>query len=593
MKTSTLLIFFGLAFFYLASPAIAQEDDAYDDYSYLWEDSKAKAKEAKLKAKEEKKRQKELEKMRKKGLLPDTTITEESTAMDTIQSKPDSIQSVSDSIQTVSDTTTQQYSIPSDTIKTPVDTVRQEVIEEPLDEEVLEDEVEEPKKEKEKRDLSGPPVEDFRSGMSSGGGGSSFDGGLTVTQIDDQWYAGMTLNPELNLGKVGVGLNIPILYGLDDKSIRTEIFEDGVGVARLITYLRLGVQKTDPIYFKVGQLNNTMIGFGGLVNNYTNSTSFEKRKVGIHYDFNVKGLVGIDGLYSDFNFSSLNLLAVRPYIRPMAWSSIPIVKTFEIGTTFMKDNDQTKLTSTDSTFTTYGLTSEGIGAFGLDAGLTLLRVPFIQIDLFATYSKLNVQSDSLDQIIASSTLSTLDNGFQDGSGASVGLNFRFHFIADILALDARIERLNYTEHYLPQFFDATYEINKDAKIASLLSAEEMSGIYGSLTGHILKKVEIGGSLMIPDNISAETPATVRVHADLDRLADKFSFHGSYIKGNLTDLGDAFTFDEQSLAKIRVIYHLNKFLATGLDYYWAFTPTGDGGYRATKYVSPYFGLSIAF
>ena len=99
--------------------------------------------------------------------------------------------------------------------------------------------------------------------------------------------------------------------------------------------------------------------------------------------------------------------------------------------------------------------------------------------------------------------------------------------------------------------------------------------------------------MIPDEITAETPAVVRVNADLDRLADKFSFHGSYIKGGLTDLNDTFTFDERSLAKLRVIYHLNKFLATGLDYYWAFTPTGDGSYKPEKYVSPYFGLSIAF
>lgn len=187
----------------------------------------------------------------------------------------------------------------------------------------------------------------------------------------------------------------------------------------------------------------------------------------------------------------------------------------------------------------------------------------------------------------------MSDGFQDGTGASVGVNFRFHFIADLLSTDIRIERLNYSDHYLPQFFDATYEINKDAKIYALGAAEKMSGFYGSLTGHILKKVQLGGSLMIPDDITEATPATVRVNADLDRLADKFSFHGSYIKGNLTDLGDTFKFDERSLAKLRVVYHLNKFLAAGFDYYWAFTPTADGGYKATKYVSPYFGLSIQF
>jgi hypothetical protein len=84
-----------------------------------------------------------------------------------------------------------------------------------------------------------------------------------------------------------------------------------------------------------------------------------------------------------------------------------------------------------------------------------------------------------------------------------------------------------------------------------------------------------------------------VNADVDRLAGKFSVHGSYIKGGLTDLGDAFKLDERSIAQVRFIYHLNRFLATGLDYYWAFTPVEDGSYKATRYVSPYFGLSISF
>jgi len=408
----------------------------------------------------------------------------------------------------------------------------------------------------------------------------------------------LVLNPEFSIGKVGVGLNVPVLYGLDDQSIRTEIFKDGVGAARLITYIRYGVQKADPVYVKVGQLNNTMVGFGGLINNYTNSTSFEKRKVGLHYDLNVKGLAGIDGVYSDFSPGSFNLFAIRPYVRPMAWTPIPIVRTFEFGATIVRDKDQSKIVTSDSTSTSYLFTRNGIGAFGLDMGVTLLRVPFIQIDLFATYSKLNVTSEALTDSLESNYATTnepsiMSDGFENGSGASVGINFRFHFIADILSTDVRIERLNYSDHYLPQFFDATYEINKDARIYALGGAEKMSGFYGSLTGHILKKVQLGGSLMIPDDVTEATPATVRVNADLDRLADKFSFHGSYIKGNLTDLGDTFKFDERSLAKLRVIYHLNKFLAAGFDYYWAFTPTADGGYKPTKYVSPYFGVSVQF
>ncbi|MFY0605334.1 MAG: hypothetical protein JXR10_01380 [Cyclobacteriaceae bacterium] len=607
MTKSILYSLLILIFSGIVAPINAQDSgvDDYSDYSYLWEDSKKK--------KKKKNKDQPVEQAPEEVVEPEPQAEPEPQIESTPE--PQMVTPPADSLinenNIPSDSTNNEVEQPEESLETTepepqVEEMPEEVPQEstiPQDtttqEEPEEIQEEKPKKEKKpkKERPDTPPVQDFRAGSGVQSGGS-FDGGLTVTNIDNQYFVGMVLNPEFSIGKVGVGLNVPILYGLDDKSIRTEIFKDGVGAARLITYVRYGIQKRDPIYVKVGQLNNTMVGFGGLINNYTNSTSFEKRKLGIHYDVNYKGFVGIEGLYSDFSPGSFNLFSIRPYVRPLIFTGIPIVKTFEIGATIVSDKDQTDIPTSDSTATTYMFTRDGVGAFGIDAGLTLLSIPFIQIDLFANYSNLNISSPLLTDSLTATYNSlneptTLADGFKSGSGTSVGLNFRFNFIADLLSTDIRIERLNYQDHYLPQFFDATYEINKDNKIYALGAAQSMKGIYGSLTGQILKKVELGGSLMIPDVVSAETPATVRVHANLDRLADKFSFHGSYIKGNLTDLGDAFTFDQRSLAKLRAIYHLNKFLATGLDYYWAFTPTGDGGYKATQYVSPYFGLSIKF
>ncbi len=555
MMKSLLSLCFIIYLFGLVQPVMAQEEDPFADYSYLWDDDKKKKKKKKKKKNDEQ---------------VDQPVTE-SFVQDTVP-------------QDVAGNTYAADSIP------PEETAVEPIIEEPEQEELAEEvediAEEKPKKEKkarENRDL--PPTQDFRAGLPAGENKGSFTGGFTFTEIDGQYYVGLVLSPEFSLGKVGLGLNIPVLYGIQSNSFRTEIFEDGVGVARLVRYLRLGSQKRDPIYFRVGELSSAMIGFGGLVNNYTNTTSYEKRKLGVHYDLNFRGLVGLEGLYSDFNPASLNLFAIRPYTRPLAQSGIPIVRTFEIGGQYILDKDQTAIATSDSTSTTYQYTKDGVGAFGFDAGITLLSIPFIQIDLFTTYSKLNVANQALKD--------TLGDGFTNGSGFSTGLNFRLNFIADLFNTDIRIERLNYTENYLPQFFDASYEINKDAKLLSLSGTPKMSGIYGSLQGHIAHKVQLGGSLMIPDEISDEAPAVVRLNADLERLGDKVSLHANYIKGNLSTLKDAFTFDENSLAKVRFIYHMNKFLAVGMDYYWAFAPAEDGSYKATRYMSPYFGLSIDF
>ena len=395
--TTVIIFFLTMAFAHAQDPT---EEDSFDDYSHLWEDDKAKEKAEKKRLKEEKKQQK---KQRQQGVSSSTNNTA----------------NTEDSSNTGSAN--------------------------------------------EPTDLSDLATEDFRAGLPGLDPANYFSGGFTYANVGGESLVGLTLSPEFKLGKVGIGLNVPLLYSLDDNSFRSEIFTDGIGVARLITYVRYGVQKADPVYIKVGQLDNTMIGFGSLVNNYTNSTSYEKRKIGLHYDVNIKGMYGIEGMYSDFDPASLNLLVLRPYVRPLASTGIPIVKTLEFGATYVRDGDQTDIPVTDETSTKYTFTEPGISAFGLDMGVTLLRVPFIQIDLFAGYSKLNVESDVLTTTLTNSFNATgepsqMSDGFSNGSGISAGVNFRMHFIADIFSTDVRIERLNYNEHYLPQFFDGAYEI---------------------------------------------------------------------------------------------------------------------------------------
>ncbi|MEQ8627723.1 hypothetical protein [Ekhidna sp.] len=546
IRAAILFTFFFVGFAF--SGFTQDTGDDYSDYSYLWDDDDDKKKKKRKKKKGSKKTQVDTLQVPTDSLLLDSLNQASLTAADTLL--PDTTNIDADSLET---------------------------------DEAL---AEEPKPKRER--VERPPISDFREPMVLPNEDGSINGGMTYTQIDGKDYVGLVLSPEFKFGKVGVGLNVPILYGLDDKSIRTEIFEDGVGVARLIRYVRYGVQKSDPVYVKAGEISGLMLGYGGLMNNYTNTTSYEKRKVGIHADFNYDRFIGLELMYSDLNPQSLNLFAARPYIRPLSSFPLKVINTLEVGTSFIIDKDQTDIITSDSTSTTYTFTKSGAKGFGVDMGLTLLSTPFIQIDMFASYSKLNIKSDTLTQL----TNAFGETDFKTGSGMSVGMNFRMHFIADAFSTDIRIERLNNSDHYIPQFFNATYEINKDARIASLIGTEGKSGIYGSLRGHVMKKVSLGGSLMIPDDISAASPAFVELSADMERLANKFSFHGSYVKGDLDDLGDAFSFDERSLAKMRFIYHMNKFLATGVDYYWLFTPTAEGGYEATKYVMPYFGVSIA-
>ena len=418
---------------------------------------------------------------------------------------------------------------------------------------------------------------------------SLFSAAFGYAHIGEKNYAGVRLNPELRLGKLGVGFDIPVYFNLDNGKMYTDEFKDGTGVLRMISYLSYGRKKKDPLYIKAGQLRGEHVGYGSLVNNYNNSMSFEKRKTGVSYDICIKKIVGIEGMYSDFDASSFNLFAIRPYVRPFGASEIPVIKTLDMGFTYVTDKDKSK--RYDESHDINHFLKDGMNAWSVDMGITLVNSSVFNLGWYAHYSKLRkVESDSLKTYFAAPE--TLAN-YDSGTGMGIGLNANMKIIGNLFKLNARIERLWYSDNYMPQFFDAMYELNKDAKIAQLGRAEKQEGIYGSLNASILDKIIIGGNLLLPDDINETSPAFMQLHLRTKDLFDKILIEGSYSKGNLTKLDDAFKFDENSLAVMRFAYKINPFLYTGVDYRWAWIEKEDGNYKIDNSVMPYVALRFNF
>ncbi|PCH70423.1 MAG: hypothetical protein COC06_04710 [Bacteroidales bacterium] len=418
---------------------------------------------------------------------------------------------------------------------------------------------------------------------------SMFTGAFAFAQIGGENYAGVRFQPDLSFGKVGIGLDVPVYFNLDNGDLYTDEFKNGTGVLRLISYLRYGRKKKDPVYVKLGQLKGESLGYGSLLNNYSNSPSFEKRKAGLSYDIRIKKIFGIEGMYSDFNTQSFNLFAIRPYVRPFGASGIPIIKTLDFGFSCITDKDQTKRFGDNSEINEF--LSDGIKAYGLDMGILLLNSGFINLTGYAHYSRLSkVKSDSL---AAYHQLTPPTQGYDAGKGTGIGLNANMNVIGNLFRLNTRIERLWYTDNYIPQFFDAMYEVNKDAKIAMLGDVKSQQGIYGSLTASILDKIMVGGNLLLPDNVSESSPATMQLNLRTQDLFDKIIIEGYYTKGNLTKMSDTFKFDSNSLALMRFAYKITPFLVTGVDYRWSWSEQEDGSFKADNSVMPYMALKFQF
>ena len=412
---------------------------------------------------------------------------------------------------------------------------------------------------------------------------------LAFARIGGENYIGMRLKPELNFGKIGLGLDIPLYFNAETGKLYSQEFKNGSGILRLISYARYGRKKKDPVYIKLGQLNYESIGYGNLVHNYSNSPSYEKRKIGVSYDIRIKKIIGIEGLYSDFNLESFNLFAIRPYVRPFGASEIPVIKTLDFGFTYVTDHDNTNRFGDKSGKNEF--LSKGINAMSFDMGITFINSNFINLTGYAHYTQLNkVKSDSL-QNYHQQTPPT--QGYNIGKGGGIGLMGNMNVIGNFFRLHSRIERLWYSDNYMPQFFNAHYEVNKDAKILALGNARSKEGIYGSLTASLIDKIFVGGHLMLPDNVSNENPATLQLNLKTKDLFDKIIIEGYYSKNNLVDFSDAFRFDNNSLAVMRFAYKISPFIATGVDYRWQWNKQDDGTFKADNSVMPYVAMRFQF
>lgn len=423
------------------------------------------------------------------------------------------------------------------------------------------------------------------------------------TNIGGESVIGFRVQPDLQIGKLGVGLDIPIQFSITNKKFRTEEFQDGIGLLRMVRFLSWGTKKKDDYYIKVGDLTGSFLGYGMLINNYSNSISVDKRKIGVDLDFCFGKMWGIEVLYSDVNVKSINMLGIRPYIRPLGLTGIPILKTFDIGVQYVTDRDQTgnmlagDATSNHNTFIGKG----GVNAEAIDMGVTLLNLPMVRLQAFASGARLErnrsaalstALHDSINNGGNAEYIMDVQNYEKDGVGygVSTGLDFKFKFLGNILRLDARAERLWYTNNFIPHFFDVSYEMNKDARIMEAVTAKAQKGYYAELGLMVLSKIMVSGGLLMPDDMGPNNPALLRLVMDGSKISKSIILQGEYVKGGLTSFNDVISLDERSLVSVRAAYKLMGIFMVGVDYNWTWVNVG-GTFKPSSYFAPYVGVKL--
>lgn len=438
-------------------------------------------------------------------------------------------------------------------------------------------------------DFEIPEVEHLDEGIS---------GNFNYTNIGDQHLIGARFTPELSFGKIGFGLEVPLMVDLQTGQLRIDEFKDGVGPLRILRYFRYGVKKRDPIYFRIGELRDAQLGFGMLISDYKNSISFEKRKLGFDFDLIFKDKFGLEMIYSDMDVTSFNLFGVRPYIKPFATTGIPIIKSFEIGLGYVTDHDKTILTENDSIiYRTNYLLNKGINSFSADMGFWILNMNFLRWNVYAQAGYMaKVKSDSLTNYINLSTDEHLKN-YKDGMGWSVGSDFNFKFLGNLLKINYRVERFWHSNYYIPRFYNFAYELNKDASIMQLANSHADQGMYFKIGASVLDKVIIHANIIFPDKIDNTHPAKMYFGMDLSGIIDKLTLYTSMYQSDITDLSKIGKFNDNTLFETLVAWQIYKVpviglqFTTGVDFKWTYAFVANQNFEATHYISPFFKINI--
>ena len=368
--------------------------------------------------------------------------------------------------------------------------------------------------------------------------------GIGSATLDGVIYNQIALRPEIYIAKIGIGLDLAV-YMDNDGNIRKDewdIDNDPSLLLDKILYVRYA-ERTDPIWIKYGSIESLTLGYGGIMNNYSNMMQYPSvRRVGVGTGFNYKQVSG-ELFLSNLKDISRGGTVTGLRIQYTISDEIPISLGFNYitdGNMFssLKDKDNDTYPDVFDDFpddSTIWNDTDGDGwpdpgqgtgvpdslididadgdnitdsqesnadielkstpfslkdnkakttGFSFDVGYPILESNVISITLFAEYNKLNFQS-------AISSDSSFVRKERSGTGITIpGLRSK---ILSFLNLSLEYRTIN--NAYLPQFFDQAYDINrivtsssnnqtivrtKDMIIfESMSDSSKSSGLFGS------------------------------------------------------------------------------------------------------------------
>lgn len=408
--------------------------------------------------------------------------------------------------------------------------------------------------------------------------GGMLYGGVGVSVIDGKTFFSINARPELAFGKIGLGLNVNLLFNAETGEIRKEDWDTGYDYFRLLRYIRYG-HKWDPVYARIGTLDAARLGHGFILNYYTNEASVDMRKIGLAFDLDM-GRFGFETVTS--NLGRSEIIGGRVYVRPLrGYVTIPIIENFAVAATYVSDFDPDVWKKTD----------DGTTEYGFDAELPIIKTQIFSTVLYADWAQLSGYN------------SVEKKSRTYGSGQAFGITATITNLGGLLDLSAKVERRLMGKEFMASYFDPFYELQRYQivnnvpvyKTDMLLGLQkETKGIFGELFGNMMgNKVRLLGMFSRLDDYKKS--GILHIGADAPDAVPTVAAHAMYDKIGIETLEDVFTLDERSIARVGLGYKIKPYLIMYVDYIWTFTekPVGSKQFVTQKRIEPKLVFSYQF
>ena len=258
--------------------------------------------------------------------------------------------------------------------------------------------------------------------------------GVGLTFINSDPFIRTQLQSEVDLGKIGLGLDFVLLYNPeaedDEDKILAEDAEKWDNLStflRTVRYVRYG-HLSGSFYARFGELDYVTIGHGYIMSGYSNH---DRRGLRVNLN-NDTDKYGVETVVN--NVANPTVFGGRTYIRPLQKEGeSSLIRRLEFGGTYLTDIYPS--TADDD--------EDPLIALGVDVGLPIIHNRLMRVDVYNEAAFLNTKpkEDVGDEI-------SLARGNAIGIGFSV---YQALF---------KVEYRTFGEAFRPTIFDYTYDAAK-------------------------------------------------------------------------------------------------------------------------------------